>query len=474
MQFILFTLASRTVSLVRLLELALKGEEDERGNAKASARDMLGCTLAEMATVSLAFYAVDAASFCYVLLAAASVEVAWTVGPSVLGQSIPAEKRVPVHVEFIIARTGELVMLALGETVLVLVLALSQVDVRLIAQHNRAHGHQELGEEAWLSEPEHGHAGAEHATVDAAVHAAEHAAHTHLRGEHVALIKLRARALWSSIGPDRDLAFVSAFALVSAIIYIYGHVNPQHRHRHATRRSLTRGLIWSYSHWPLVVAIIGLSASIKELFRLSSEAVPLGTAILLAGSLGVVLLVLSLQLVLHPGWPAYALASVGRLRRLSLFAARALMCALLMLLAPILVLFDLEVELSGFQWLLCAGATTLLTAILLALEKSGGESDRALWAYADALLTGKTPAEVLAREAEKVLADENETHAQRRGSMLNNPFASRKASKDSTDGGNGPHKAEGCVPCVPLRSKPKDKSVKWNQSLSAAQWQRLG
>ncbi|KAG8465936.1 hypothetical protein KFE25_005506 [Diacronema lutheri] len=442
--FIFSTVASRLVAAARLLEVALLAESDDRGNARASARDMLARTLVETVLVGLTLTRPTVGVLFYTLLGTAALQFAWSVGPSVVGRSIPAEKRVPVHVEFTIARTGELVMLALGETVLSLVLSISHEDALLMSSHAR---HNE-SDEVWVmyDEPPRPHAPRRHG------------------GEPPPARRLLAAPpVWKQLAPSRALSFVSAFVLISAVVYMYHHVNPMHRHRHATRRSLTRGIVWSYSHWLLVIAIISLATAIKELFRLSSERVPDGTAVLLLLSLGVCLLVLNVQLALHPGWAAYAGAKVGRVRRVGLFAVRALLCVALVALAHLIVASNGAVWLSGFVWLVTAGGVALASAFLLAAEKSGGESDRALWAHADALLAGRAPPV----EEPRQVSTEVDGKARRRSLAytFGNP-----SSRDSP-GIDGHAAAKGCVPCGPKRSKP---AAEWDGSLSAQQWQRLG
>jgi len=474
--FVFFVLCTRAISLVRFIEIALVGEGDDKGNSKSSARNLVAHTLLEAASITPAFLMSDVESVCWILIFSAGTQFAWSVVPSLLGRAIPSEKRVPVHVEYTITRTGELIMLALGEIVLSLVLGSSQSS-----EIFRRSGHGQLDEDSGSGlGPEY------EAPMGFSKHHGRHLKITEACGVNGCSAAEMRHAIFGfsldvelggytegcepcSVTTRRSLSFTAAFFSISALVYFYNHANPIHRHRHATRRSLTRGIIWSYTHWLLVLAVIGLAASIKELFRDAAVRTPAKAIVLLADSLGSCLLVMGLQHALHPGWSAYVHAA-GRIRRLALFTGRMLLCLPLFLVKLVVISRGIEMGPPGYQLLLLASLVTLLSTALLSAEKSNAESDRALWSFADLLLAGKTREEAMAAEQEalnaKLLAasaNDGGKYKAARDIVALNPFA-----KPAPNNGR---RAAGCVPCVGKRGQGNGQ---YGESMSDVQWQRLG
>lgn len=502
--FVFYVLATRAVMLLRLAELGAFGEDEEKGNSKATARDMLKRTFSEMCVASVGLLVTSAAGLCYLLLGSAFVQLAWTIVPSLMNAAPPREMRVPVHLEYMFRRMGELVMLALGETVLGLVLALSQSDANLLAEHSaEAHEPVDPGPGGEYLD-EHGvGAGAPEAVTAPHDGGGGHRAHHRLLGgggaahgdtcyevcsltDHIT--KIIEPVVWDpttpcepcAVAPRRDLAFLGAFILISTMVYIHSHSNPLRRHHHATRRNLARGLIWSYSHWFLVIGIIGLAAAIKELFILSALTVPPSTVALVGDTLGTCLLVINVQQLLHPGYVAYACAPTGRIRRLALYSLRLALACMLFLVGH-LVSFSAP----GYQLLLGAGFLTLLSAVSLAAEKSDGEAYHAMWVYADRLLTGQiTEAEAWASwRTVGATADASDAAAakgKRKGSLAAEQPKGTAVFARTHGGQQEPAEpaGAGCLPCVPAGKRKREAdqfgSERWGSLKQDQEWQRLG
>jgi hypothetical protein len=233
---------------------------------------------------------------------------------------------------------------------------------------------------------------------------------------------------------------------------------------------MARSIVWTFSSWTLVVAIIALAASIKELFRRAAQPVPREHARLLAGSLGTCVLVVNAQAILHPGLLPYLHAPVGRARRLGLGLARLLLLLPLVLVAEPELLGARAAGLLdvGYKLLVVSAALAFGAALLLAADKSDGASNKSLWLVADAVLGGEALDRAVARERDKMLAGlrapadaEAAARANRKGLALTNPFALRA---DDDAGG-------GCVPCG-RRSKAGSSSS--YGTLTGRQWERLG
>jgi hypothetical protein len=401
--FVLFVLGTRLVLAVRMVELALVGERGDPqrgGDVRQMAMRELPRVLAESLILSLALCTRSAATLFVLLLVSSCVSLGWFVLPLALvrappawwgamttvGRCLPSVRppppsadslptsaylrclpslslpslfnrahgpsacisqgcgaskaaRVPVHIEFVLGRMGELVLLTLGECVLSLVLA-RQTE-------------------------------------------APPSAGGMARGEQQAH------------GREREAAFACTFVLLSSVVVIYHHANPTHRHHHASRRDALRGLLWTYSHWPLVIALISVAVGLKELCRLAIEPVPARAVSAFGASLAVSLLVLALQELLHAGPAAYALAPVGRASRLAMLCTRALLAAALGGMCW------LPASTHGCVFLGCASAVTCASGVLLSLSKASA-SEHALWEFADSMLAATQPVEPLRRPSRAI------------------------------------------------------------------------
>jgi len=405
--------------------------------------------------------------------------------PALQKKAPPRQKRVPVHIDFMFHRMLELVMLTLGETVLGLVLALAQADVDIILReegvpdpgpggeylaHFAERAHEAHAHELAASPPPpplpgavnhhtsrahraHRLLGGSSDETDLGVHALCSESRCSFLDHFTQLgvpVDMEAECEPCSVAPRRDLAFVSAFILISTLVYMYHHVNPQRRHHHATRRSLGRGIVWSYSHWFLVLGIIGLAASIKECFVLSAAPVPHGISTLLGDTLGICLMVIMLQQVLHPGHIAYVFAPYGRMRRLAFFSLR------FVLAASLFCAHAAPFEIPGYLVLIAAGSVTLLSAVLLAGEKSEAEAYRRMWSFADDLLTQK----MSEKEAMAMGPGDGRKGAE---STTKTPKGIGVFTKPESGG------TAGCLPCL-----PGGKRNGYGSSLNEHQWERLG
>lgn len=115
--FLAFVLCTRGFSLLRLLEVAALAESDATdGDARAAATEMAVRLVAEALVYVPGFWFTRAEPTFALLICVAVAHFALSASPILAGMRCTRqEARVPVHLQFVIGRTSELVMLALGE-----------------------------------------------------------------------------------------------------------------------------------------------------------------------------------------------------------------------------------------------------------------------------------------------------------------------------------------------------------------------
>lgn len=229
---------------------------------------------------------------------------------------------VPVHVEYTVARMGELVMLCLGEGMLSLAITETSVETRLIV---------DCDTDCWVDK------------IKSAV------------------------------------SFTSGFLILASVLYLYYRANPFDRHHHAVRRSPPRGFLWSVSHSILAVALITVGAIIKSIHPLAAEPlVKSSIEVILSVAVSISYLLLAFQEIMHPGLVPFIQAPERRAMRIGLFLLKMAFSIFIMALPVLLPAATTE----GYIYLLVSSLVGTVCAVLIAARKKPN-LERSLWEHAD-------------------------------------------------------------------------------------------
>ncbi|KAJ1630309.1 hypothetical protein T492DRAFT_1004246 [Pavlovales sp. CCMP2436] len=349
--YLSFTLACRVLALVRAINKLSYRIVLTR---KAATRDMWWLFI-EITCLALTFATPGLLSYFGVLIGTWLVQLLLIYVPAIKKWGLDRSAMVPMHIEFTMARMGELVMLMLGEGVLSLVISTSVVKLETLKVC--------VCVCAYALTCKRSEAGYLYPASDS----------IYTEGSYC--------GSYCFLGLTKyAVSFVSGFLLLTSIMFLYYRSNPTghgQRHHHAMRRDSIRGIIWNAAHSPLCIGLIAIGVAIKSIHPYAAKAVPGEYVILIAVASTLTLPTIAVQQLMHPGIVGHFYAP-GRVVRVGLWLGK------LVASYAMLAMLYFPSSTEGYLYLLFANLLTFAMAICVTLEKAPAR-EKLLWDYIDSL-----------------------------------------------------------------------------------------
>lgn len=355
--FLASTLGARVVHWIRRVETAWvveKGTPQQRTRMEMVARLSL-----EIVLLCCGFALTDAVSMFILLISIWLLNMLMIAVPVVFGWGVRPKSMVPIHIEYFLARRGELMMLMLGEGVLQIIIGSSPLNAA-----GKISGYDDGGYDAdskskkmlrALGEKDDGYGGG---------------------GEEYGVWKCDAKC-WGEVGKG-FMCFTASFMILTAAMYLYYISNPTGhgaRHHHATRRSPQRAVLWNATHYPLCLSVLALGVALKIVQPYAAKPLKYKYVLLLATSCAFTVSALGIQKILHPGWKLYRTAP-GAPRRLALGLTKVVLAYACLLIAA----FPYKTE--GYAYVLFLFVIVVVSAVCVVLEKDP-HAEQQLWSFVD-------------------------------------------------------------------------------------------